>query len=875
MRWSRGQQLIGGIEKLATELRSPHNGFSRRSFLVGAGVVVVSINLVPFDTTKIASAASGSTLNFVAHEDDDLLFLSPDLLHAIQAGRTVRTVFLTAGDAGDNAAYWGGREAGAQAAYALMCGVANTWTQTDAGISGHPIPVFTLSAYPLVSLAFMRLPDGNLDGSGFSSTNYESLQDLWTGSITTIHAIDGSSSYTKATLTSTLAALMSSFLPDQVNMQDYVGTYGDGDHSDHHSAAYLVQAALQQYATPYSFTGYEDYNTAALAANVTGTDLTAKQNAFFTYAQDDANVCGSNSSCAGSNYALWLQRQYTVGSGTGGGNQAPVANAGANQAVQVSTTVQLDGSGSTGSALTYLWTQTAGTAVTLSSTTAVKPTFTAPASATTLTFQLVVNNGQTSSSPSTVTITVSSSSDLALFATATASSQNTSTAQTADKAIDGVIDGYPGDYTKEWATIGGGVGSWLKLTWASAQTANEIILYDRPNTDDQITGGNIQFSDGSSITIGALNNDGTATSFTFTAKTFTSLQFNITSVSASTQNVGLAEIQVYNNSSGGSQAPVANAGTSQSVQTGATVTLDGSGSSDPAGKTLTYLWTQTAGTTVTLSSTTAVKPTFTAPASATTLTFQLVVNNGQTTSSPSTVTITVTAAQAPVANAGTSQSVQTGATVTLDGSGSSDPAGKTLTYLWTQTAGTTVTLSSTTAVKPTFTAPASATTLTFQLVVNNGQTSSSPATVTITVSSPTTDLALSATATASSQDTSTGQTANKAIDGVIDGYPGDYTKEWATVGGKAGSWLKLTWASAQTIGRIVLYDRPNTSDQITAGNIQFSDGSSVTVGKLTNNGAAVTITFTAKTITSLQLNITAVSSSTQNVGLAEIQVYAS
>ena len=44
---------------------------------------------------------------------------------------------------------------------------------------GHPIPLFTLSGKPGISLAYMRLPDGNLNGSGFGSTGNESLQQLW------------------------------------------------------------------------------------------------------------------------------------------------------------------------------------------------------------------------------------------------------------------------------------------------------------------------------------------------------------------------------------------------------------------------------------------------------------------------------------------------------------------------------------------------------------------------------------------------------------------------------------------------------------------------------------------------------------------------
>jgi hypothetical protein len=135
------------------------------------------------------------------------------------------------------------------------------------------------------------------------------------------------------------------------------------------------------------------------------------------------------------------------------------------------------------------------------------------------------------------------------------------------------------------------------------------------------------------------------------------------------------------------------------------------------------------------------------------------------------------------------------------------------------------------------------------------------------------NVALNATATASSQNASTGQTADKAIDASTSGYPGDYTREWATVGGGAGSWLQLSWTTPQTLDRIVLYDRPNTSDQITAATLTFSDGSTVSVGALNNSGAATTVTFSARTSTSVRLTITAVSSSTWNIGLAEIQTW--
>lgn len=168
------------------------------------------------------------------------------------------------------------------------------------------------------------------------------------------------------------------------------------------------------------------------------------------------------------------------------------------------------------------------------------------------------------------------------------------------------------------------------------------------------------------------------------------------------------------------QAPVADAGTDQTVDTLALVTLDGSASDDPDNDALTYQWAQMAGPAVTLSDPHAILPTFTAPGDPDTLTFTLIVTDSWgLVSAPDEVVITV-ANQAPVAHAGTDQSIDTLSQVTLDGSLSSDPDGDLpLTYQWVQTAGPAVTLSDPNVVMPTFTAPGDPAVLTFTLVVTD------------------------------------------------------------------------------------------------------------------------------------------------------------
>src|SRR5664279_5056948 len=86
-----------------------------------------------------------------------------------------------------------------------------------------------------------------------------------------------------------------------------------------------------------------------------------------------------------------------------------------------------------------------------------------------------------------------------------------------------------------------------------------------------------------------------------------------------------------------------------------------------------------------------------------------------------------------------------------------------------------------------------------------------------------------ATATASSVYLPDGSTADKAVDGVIGGYPDTPDKEWAANDTRSG-WIELRWPQPVTISKVVLWDRPNTTDQVSSGRLSFSAGTAVLVG---------------------------------------------
>lgn len=89
--------------------------------------------------------------------------------------------------------------------------------------------------------------------------------------------------------------------------------------------------------------------------------------------------------------------------------------------------------------------------------------------------------------------------------------------------------------------------------------------------------------------------------------------------------------------------PVANAGADRTVLAGASVTLNGTTSSDSDGTVTNFHWAQTLGTTVTLSDADTVTPLFVAPniTSAETLTFELTVTDNDGATNSDTISIIV------------------------------------------------------------------------------------------------------------------------------------------------------------------------------------------------------------------------------------------
>jgi hypothetical protein len=171
------------------------------------------------------------------------------------------------------------------------------------------------------------------------------------------------------------------------------------------------------------------------------------------------------------------------------------------------------------------------------------------------------------------------------------------------------------------------------------------------------------------------------------------------------------------------RAPIANAGSDRTTGLAVAETLDGRGSSDPDGDTLTYTWTLLAGSATAALQTnpdgTARMPGQPNPS---VVVYGLVVSDGELASAQDEVKVAISPSgtnQAPVVDAGFDQDVSRGASVQLNGF-AQDPDFQPIGFQWRQTGGPAVTFSHPRDPSATFTAPAVDAVLTLELRASDG-----------------------------------------------------------------------------------------------------------------------------------------------------------
>jgi REJ domain/PKD domain len=279
-------------------------------------------------------------------------------------------------------------------------------------------------------------------------------------------------------------------------------------------------------------------------------------------------------------------------------------------------------------------------------------------------------------------------------------------------------------------------------------------------------------------------------------------------------------------------SPSARAGGAQSVLAGATVQLDGSGSTDPDGDALSYEWSlvlQPTGSTAVLSSTSSPKPSFVADLVGG-YTAKLVVSDGVNPGVSSLVTITAAQGNiAPVARAGADRSTVPGSTVTLNGSASSDANSDPLSFSWTlssKPAGSQAVLANANAETSTF-VPDLVGSYVATLVVRDGVLDSAPASVTITVS--TANLAPVAQA-GPAQTVAIGSRVTLDGRGSSDPNGDALTYQWSLTSRPSGS------AAVLAVRTNPVIDFVADAEGLYVASLVVSDG------KLDSAGATVTIT---------------------------------
>ena len=250
-------------------------------------------------------------LNVIAHQDDDLLFMQPQLDDAIALGTSVTTVYVTAGNGTSGVDYADSRIRGALAAYSTSARAARGFIDWSCGwitIANVPIQHCRLSTAP-ISLLFVSMPDGGVYG-----TYAGSLRSLWQHDVDSVTTVaERTTPVTRDSLLALLAAIMQATQPARIDTLDLQSTHGH-DHSDHMIVGAATLLAAAEVGFTDEFIAHRGYSVASEPVDLSD-DAGAESIASLQSYDACVLSCGEcgESACSGALdpvHDLWLHRHY-------------------------------------------------------------------------------------------------------------------------------------------------------------------------------------------------------------------------------------------------------------------------------------------------------------------------------------------------------------------------------------------------------------------------------------------------------------------------------------------------------------------------------------------------------------------------------------
>jgi LmbE family N-acetylglucosaminyl deacetylase len=256
--------------------------------------------------------APAGDLAILAHQDDDLLFMQPDLYDAVQRGGGVTSVYVTAGNSTGGLDAAEIRYKGLKSAYAVIAGAhLDDWTCGWIDLAGHAAEHCRLAAGNL-SLVFLGYPDGGKDGE-----NPDSLLHPWEARIDHATTVARKpATYDQSGLIAALAAVLDATLPTTLHTLEVASTHGR-EHSDHMVVGALAVLATAASAVDPAVIAYRGYNIDGEPANSDPTLFDRDVGALARYEACAARCAACGSACPieriDVQHLAWLQRRYAVG----------------------------------------------------------------------------------------------------------------------------------------------------------------------------------------------------------------------------------------------------------------------------------------------------------------------------------------------------------------------------------------------------------------------------------------------------------------------------------------------------------------------------------------------------------------------------------